>query len=189
MQEAKSTQSEKASVEDKAVGDRLSRISRLLSLRAILRTFAVLLVCALVVGAWWFFPRSLSLNTPLAPGESYTVGTIVVLDNDTVGTISALRATGGSSIAEIKLTGLTSGQKKKLRDGLVRVSGMRMVWLTSEFIDLSGPPLIDDDTVPAISRAERDNRNILASFYSWIVPGSGVGLLWLLWRGAKRLLS
>jgi len=187
MQDAKSALSERASVEDKAAGNRHSWFRRLLSLKAILRTLAVMLVFALVVGAWWYFPRSISLSTTLAPGESYVVGTVVVLDDDTVGRISDLRTTGGSSIAEIKLTGLSSGQKKKLKDGLVRVSGMRMVWLTSEFIDRSGPPLIEGDSVPVISRAERDNRKMLAGFYSWILPGSGVGLLWLVWRGAKRL--
>lgn len=188
MQETKSARSEEAVVDDKTSGDR-SWLRRLFSWRTVLRGGAVLLALVLAVLAWWYFPRAITLSTLLEESESLAVGTAVVLDDDVVGKITDVRAHGASLIAEIKLRGLSSGQKKKLKDGLVRVSGLRMVWLTSEFVDHDGPPLIDGDIVPVISRAERDERKMLASFYSWIVPGSGVGLLWLLWRGAKRLMS
>jgi hypothetical protein len=188
MQEMKTVRSEKAALDDKASGNR-SWLRRLFSWRTVLRGGAVLLALVLAVLAWWYFPRAITLRTQLEESESLAVGSAVVLDDDVVGKISDVQGHGASRIAEIKLRGLSSGQKKKLKDGLVRVSGLRMVWLTSEFIDRDGPPLIDGDIVPVISRVERDHRKMLASFYSWIVPGSGVGLLWLLWRGAKRLMT
>lgn len=184
----KTARSENAAVDDKASRDR-SWLRRLFSLPTVFRGGAVLLALALAVLAWWYFPRAITLSTKLEEAESLAVGTAVVLDSDVVGKITDVRGHGASRIAEIKLRGLSSGQKKKLKDGLVRVSGLRMAWLTSEFIDHDGPPLIDGDIVPVISRVERDHRKMLTSFFSWITPGSGVGLLWLLWRGVKRMVG
>lgn len=190
MHETKPVHTEKTARETKAGTGVFARLRRLFASPFLLRAAALILVCALGVAAWWFSPRSLTLLSPLAPGESYAAGTPVVLDQDSVGQIASLRSTaGGGAVAELRLTWLTAGQRRKLQDGVARVSETSMIWLTSEFIDRDGPPLIDGDVVPVITRAEREKRKIMAQFISWVLPGSGVGLLWLLWRGAKRLFS
>ena len=123
----------------------------------------------------------------MQPSETVEIGTMVMLDDDPVGEVFRLRTEAdGSHVADMKLRWLTSLQKKKMKEGLVRVSGTRMLWLTSEFIDAHGPPLVDGDQVPVIDRAEREHRKLLSLLRSWMLPGSGIGVLWLLWRISKR---
>ncbi len=166
-----------------------SRLGRLLRSKRIRGVAAAVVSAASILAACWFFPRSLLLQTPLAVGESFAAGTAVYLDDASVGKVSGTRLIEGVAVAELRLSGLTMGEKRKLKDGVVRVAGYRMVWLTSEFIDPSGPPLIDGDTVPTITRSDRESRLFMAKFWSWALPSGGVGLLWIVWRGAKRIFA
>ena len=148
--------------------------------------FALAVVLTAVgLGLWFQFWRCepLRLLSPLLPGESQGMrGTPVFLDEAQVGEIAATR----DGVLELSLS-VSAHQRCNLKEGLRRVVGTRAIFLTSEFLDPRGAPLIDQDVVPAITAQQRELRRWWRRMDKWLLPATGAGaLLCIRWLFGRR---
>ncbi len=134
---------------------------------------------------WWEFYRTEELNlfAPLTDSDPYTfdVSTPVYLDDDCVGRVVYFASLDRRPVVTLQLK-VTVAQRRKVKEGLKRVVGMRAVGLTTEFVDTAGVPLMNGDFVMPITNEERHLRRWARRLDRWLLPATGAGALFILRR-------
>lgn len=81
---------------------------------------------------------------------------------------------------------MSPSRRKKLRAGVVRLTGQKALWLTSEFIEEPAPPLVQGDVIPAVNREQRHSMRWFRSLDAWLLSSGGAGVAWLFLKGLLR---
>ncbi|HYD84276.1 MAG TPA: hypothetical protein VEA63_09490 [Opitutus sp.] len=151
-------------------------------------TAALLAIALTSTAAWWYVSRAtpIRLWTPLVAGEEHAIGGQLYLDEDAAGKIVG-RSTTAEGVAYLELEiGVSPSRRAKLKHGLVRLTGQRALWLTSEFIEEPAPPLVNGDVVPAVDPEQRYAMRWWKKLDSWLLTTGGVGVAWLFIKGCLR---
>ncbi len=144
----------------------------------------VAVASALVIWFQLFHKEPLRLFSPLLPGETSTAaGTPIYLDDQQVGEIG----TSADELVSLDIT-ITRHQRCNLKEGLRRIVGTHAIFLTTEFVDQRGAPLVNGDIIPAITLQQRELWRWWKRLDKWLLPATGAGaLLCLRWLFRRRV--
>jgi hypothetical protein len=146
---------------------------------------AAILAVGLAAVIWFqfFHTEPLRLFSPLLPGEaSSAAGTPIYLDDQQVGKIGAV----ADELVPLDVS-ITAHQRRNLKEGMRRVVGTHAIFLSTEFVDQRGAPLINGDIIPAITPQQRELRRWWKRLDKWLLPATGAGaLLCIRWLFRRR---